>query len=61
MLGFQVSGLEELPRLILQSVSGPELWTGGEFGPEAGLLMLPAVVLDNLLIWWYSRNIKLPW
>ncbi len=53
--GFQVSGLEDVPRLLLQSVSGPELWTGGGFGPEAGLLMVLAVAVDVGLIWGYTR------
>lgn len=54
--GFQVSGLEGAPRLLLQSVAGPELWTGGGFGPEAGLLMLLAVAVDVGLIYIYIKN-----
>jgi len=41
--GFQVSGWEGMPGLVIQRISGPEIWTGGSFGPEAGLLMVLAV------------------
>jgi hypothetical protein len=54
VFGFPVSGME-FYRLIRQTVSGPELWTGGAFGPEAGLVILPALVLGMVLITIYSR------
>ncbi len=54
VFGFPVSGLTDMPRLILQTVHGPELFTGGAFGPEAGLVMLPAVIAGVLAIWWYT-------
>jgi len=55
VFGFQVSGTESY-RLILQSVRGPTLWTGGAFGPEAGLVLIPALLLGTLVIRWYTRN-----
>lgn len=55
ILGFPVSGLTEMPQLIQQMVQGPELVTGGLFGPEAGLVMLPATALGILLILIYTR------
>jgi membrane protease YdiL (CAAX protease family) len=55
VFGFQVSGLDFF-RLIRISVSGPELWTGGAFGPEAGLIILPAIVLGTVLVWVYTRR-----
>ena len=55
VFGFQVSGTESY-RLILQTVSGPTLWTGGDFGPEAGLVLIPALLLGMLSIWWYTRS-----
>lgn len=54
VFGFPVSGLEAV-RLIEQTAQGPSLWTGGEFGPEAGLLLLPALALGAALIALYTR------
>ncbi|MFH1635106.1 MAG: type II CAAX endopeptidase family protein [Chloroflexota bacterium] len=54
VFGFPVSGLSDIPRLILHTVDGPELITGGAFGPEAGLVMLPALIAGALAIWWYA-------
>jgi len=53
--GFPVSGLETY-RLIRISVNGPELWTGGLFGPEAGLVAIPALLLGALLVSIYTHN-----
>ncbi len=56
IFGFAVSGLEGLPRLISQTVSGPNIFTGGAFGPEAGLVLLPALLLGAGLVYRYTRN-----
>jgi membrane protease YdiL (CAAX protease family) len=56
--GFTVSGWEGMPSLVLQSVSGPEIWTGGLFGPEAGPLMVLAVGVNVGLIYWYTTRNK---
>jgi hypothetical protein len=33
------------------------LWTGGAFGPEAGLIVLPALALGAVVVWWvYARR-----
>ena len=50
VFGFPVSGS---PRdaLLIVAVGGPELLTGGAFGPEGGLLGLAATVLVGLLLW----------
>jgi membrane protease YdiL (CAAX protease family) len=55
IFGFPVSGLD-IYALTRINVHGPELWTGGEFGPEAGLIVLPALILGVLLIYLYTRN-----
>ncbi len=53
VFGFQVSGTESF-RLILQSVKGPTLWTGGAFGPEAGLVLIPGLLIGVLAVKWYT-------
>jgi membrane protease YdiL (CAAX protease family) len=55
VFGFPVSGLD-LPGLIVVQVDGPKNFTGGAFGPEAGLVLLPALLLGALLVFWYTRN-----
>jgi membrane protease YdiL (CAAX protease family) len=55
IFGFPVSGLD-IYRLIHHQVQGPEAWTGGAFGPEAGLIVLPALVIGSVLIYLYTRN-----
>jgi membrane protease YdiL (CAAX protease family) len=57
--GFPVSGLD-IYHLTRITVSGPELWTGGAFGPEAGLVLLPGLLLGAALIFIYTRYIRKP-
>jgi membrane protease YdiL (CAAX protease family) len=59
IFGFPVSGLDgfHLPSI---TTIGPDLWTGGSFGPEAGLIILPALILGTFLIYFYSHpNIRM--
>jgi len=55
IFGFPVSGLEpfHLTRISLQ---GPMYWTGGAFGPEAGLVLIPGLLLGFLLVYCYTRG-----
>lgn len=55
VFGFPVSGLST-PHLVLLDQSGPDLMTGGAFGPEAGVVLIPALALGALLVWAYSRG-----
>ncbi len=54
VFGFPVSGMNTY-RLLRHTVTGPELWTGGKFGPEAGLLLIPALALGVLLVYVYTH------
>jgi hypothetical protein len=55
VFGFPVSGLETA-RLLDTAVSGPDLVTGGAFGPEAGLILLPALAIGGFLTYGYARK-----
>jgi len=55
VFGFPVSGSETY-NLIIPSINGPELWTGGKFGPEAGLVLLPALLFGSVLILIYTKR-----
>lgn len=55
VFGFPVSGLGTFS-LIQTEIDGPVLWTGGAFGPEAGLVLIPALILGSTLVWAYSRS-----
>lgn len=56
VFGFPVSGLDDIYHLTRVSIEGPELWTGGLFGPEAGLVLIPALALGTALIYLYTRG-----
>jgi len=53
VFGFPVSGLD-IYALTRIKVQGPEIWTGGAFGPEAGLIVLPSLLLGAILIYLYT-------
>ena len=55
VFGFPVSGLD-IYALTRIEVTGPEIWTGGAFGPEAGLIVLPSLLLGAVLIYWFTKN-----
>lgn len=61
VFGFPVSGLEGLGATFVSTESsGPELWTGGVFGPEAGLLVPIAIVIGTVatFLWVKFRHGK---
>lgn len=57
VFGFPVSGLDIYALTRIQ-VTGPVMWTGGAFGPEAGLILLPSLIVGSALIYWFTRNRK---
>jgi uncharacterized protein len=55
VFGFSVSGVQN-PGLLRAEVSGPELWTGGAFGPEAGLPTLIVALCAGVVILMYAAR-----
>ena len=55
VFGFPVSGTNAGATLVAIKQSGPSLFTGGAFGPEAGLIGIVAVFLGSVLVWWYVK------
>jgi len=56
VFGFPVSG-SDIYSIIRHQVTGPELWTGGIYGPEAGLIILPGLVVGMVLVYAYTSYI----
>lgn len=58
LFGFPVSGSESIiaAQVIATDQVGPPLWTGGAFGPEAGLMGILAMLLGAALIVLYTRS-----
>lgn len=63
VFGFPVSGMRTGTTIITVQQSGPELWTGGAFGPEAGLIGIAAIFIGSLLIlfWIKLTRQRLAW
>jgi len=61
IFGFQVSGVGS-ESLIKQTAIGPNWITGGSFGPEAGIVVVPVVLLALLVMFlWTSKRKNTPW
>jgi hypothetical protein len=61
VFGLAVSGLQSETRLVTVEPAGPELWTGGDYGAEGGLLATIAVGVSLVIstIWIYFRKRQL--
>jgi hypothetical protein len=55
VFGFPVSGLS-FYGLAHTVIGGPDLWTGGAFGPEAGVLLIPALAFGFIFVHIYTRG-----
>jgi membrane protease YdiL (CAAX protease family) len=55
IFSFPVSGTDTF-HILSHTVSGPTTLTGGAFGPEAGLILFPALAVGFGLIWIYTRS-----
>ena len=54
--GFPVSGFDFVGATFFSvKQGGPDLWTGGPFGPEAGLIGVAAMILGGLVITLWVR------
>jgi len=60
--GFAVSGTAQNTTLLATRAEGPALWTGGSFGPEAGLLALAWAMVGCVatVAWvaWTRRSVR---
>ncbi len=63
VFGLPVSGVGSATRLLVIQQAGPDLWTGGSFGPEAGLIGLLAMLAGAalILVWIKTTRGKLEW
>lgn len=64
ILGLPISGVR-IPALLRADATGPELWTGGRFGPEASLPVAAFVVAAAALVAWRAvaegKLTRAPW
>jgi membrane protease YdiL (CAAX protease family) len=56
VFGLPVSGMQIAATVLETEQTGPELLTGGDFGPEGGLIALVALVLGLALLWVWVRR-----
>lgn len=55
VFGFPVSGNPSAVSMLVTRQGGPDLWTGGAFGPEAGLLTIFVALVGLALTWGWIR------
>jgi len=61
ILGFKVSGMNT-ESLIKHTISGSDWITGGSFGPEAGIVVIPVIIFGLLIMYlWTLKRENIPW
>jgi len=61
IFGFSISGLES-NHLIKHTLNGPKWLTGGDFGPEASIIVCPVVLFALVVMYFWSVKRKdTPW
>ncbi len=60
VFGFPVSGVSENTAVIAIRQGGPQIWTGGTFGPEAGLVGTVAIIMGCVLVWVWLKSSRRP-
>lgn len=61
ILGFTVSGMNT-DSLIKQTILGADWITGGSFGPEAGIVVIPVIVFGLIIMYlWTANRENVPW
>lgn len=56
VFGFAVSGNETAGSIFKATSTTNALWTGGEFGPEAGLMGVFAILIMSAIYWCWPRD-----
>lgn len=56
VFGFPVSGTDSPATIIAIQQKGPEIITGGSFGPEAGLVGIAAMLTGSLMIYFWVQK-----
>ena len=57
LFGIPVSGISNMPSLLLTRETGPDVVTGGPFGFEGGITaLLLILVATGLMAWWVARR-----
>ena len=61
VFGFQVSGMEN-DSLLRHNLIGSDWISGGPFGPEAGIVVIPVIILALIVMFlWTSKRENTPW
>ena len=60
IFGFPISGVQNKISIIAIEQGGPQLWTGGAFGPEGGLLVSIVLLVGCVFILLWFKLMKSP-